>query len=84
MSRSGFLILCCACALVWPLAGVHAALTYLADQNLNGSELYTVPVDCPFYPMDLVQRLDQRIHFSSIWPPINAATAKAKATDKPT
>ncbi len=39
-----------------PLAGMHAAL-----QGCNCDWLLTVPVDCPFIPEDLVQRLAQAV-----------------------
>ena len=42
-----------------PLAGVHAALSFMADQGLKDAALFTAPVDSPFIPMDLVSRLNQ-------------------------
>lgn len=42
-----------------PLAGVHAALSFMADHNLEDASLFTAPVDSPFIPMDLVSRLSQ-------------------------
>ena len=42
-----------------PLAGVHAALSFMAEQRLSDAALFTVPVDSPFIPMNLVARLSQ-------------------------
>ena len=42
-----------------PLAGVHAALAFMAEQGMDNAALFTVPVDSPFIPMDLVSRLNQ-------------------------
>ncbi len=38
-----------------PLAGLHAALTYAAEEDFDG--VVTVPSDTPFLPRDLVVRL---------------------------
>ena len=41
-----------------PLAGLHAACVW-ATQNLpEARAIASVPVDCPFFPLDLVSRLD--------------------------
>src|SRR3974390_3069658 len=40
-----------------PLAGVRAALDWLAAQNLGIEWMVSVPGDCPFLPDDLVDRL---------------------------
>lgn len=41
-----------------PLAGLHAACVW-ATQNLPAARaIASVPVDCPFFPLDLVSRLD--------------------------
>lgn len=40
-----------------PLAGVHAALSHLVQAGLAEAELFTVPVDGPFIPIDFVDRL---------------------------
>ena len=51
-----------------PLAGVHAALSFMAEQRLSDAALFTVPVDSPFIPMNLVARLsqtDQPVGFAS-------------------
>ena len=41
-----------------PLAGLHAAFAW-AMQNLPAARaIASVPVDCPFFPLDLVSRLD--------------------------
>jgi molybdenum cofactor guanylyltransferase len=38
-----------------PLAGLHAALIYAAEENYDA--VVTVPSDCPFIPRDLVAKL---------------------------
>ena len=51
-----------------PLAGVHSALSFMAEQRLGDAVLFTVPVDSPFIPMNLVTRLsqaDQPVAFAS-------------------
>ncbi len=40
-----------------PLAGILAALTWVASLTPNVDAIVTVPVDAPFFPHDLVQRL---------------------------
>ena len=41
-----------------PLAGLHAACLW-ASRNLPAARaIASVPVDCPFFPLDLVRRLD--------------------------
>ena len=42
-----------------PLAGVHAALSYLVQKGLADAELFTVPVDGPFIPIDFVTRMQK-------------------------
>jgi molybdopterin-guanine dinucleotide biosynthesis protein A len=45
-----------------PLAGIHAGLAYMADSQANPpSHVAIVPVDAPFFPTDLVQRLEQAL-----------------------
>ena len=51
-----------------PLAGVHAALTQMKSSAAQDYSLFTVPVDSPFFPMDLVERLaggDQPVAFAA-------------------
>ncbi|ACI97890.1 molybdenum cofactor guanylyltransferase MobA [Rhodospirillum centenum] len=40
-----------------PLAGILAALDWIAAQGLDATHLVSVPTDCPFLPADLVARL---------------------------
>ncbi|MFC7331577.1 molybdenum cofactor guanylyltransferase MobA [Rhodocista pekingensis] len=40
-----------------PLAGILAALDWIAGQGLDAAHLVSVPTDCPFLPADLVARL---------------------------
>jgi molybdopterin-guanine dinucleotide biosynthesis protein A len=40
-----------------PLAGIHASLAYIADTASAATHVAIVPVDAPFFPPDLVERL---------------------------
>lgn len=41
-----------------PLAGIHAALAYFSEQADTATHVAIVPVDAPFFPLDLVARLE--------------------------
>jgi molybdenum cofactor guanylyltransferase len=45
-----------------PLAGLHAALLWAQSETPDARFLLTVPVDTPFLPRDLTQRLDEGLH----------------------
>ena len=40
-----------------PLAGLHAGIEWAKAETPNAEFIATVPVDCPFMPLDLVARL---------------------------
>lgn len=40
-----------------PLAGIHAALAHIRESGVAASHVAIVPVDAPFFPLDLVARL---------------------------
>ncbi|MEZ2127297.1 MULTISPECIES: molybdenum cofactor guanylyltransferase MobA [unclassified Sinorhizobium] len=40
-----------------PLAGVLAAMRYTAENHGNATHVATVPVDTPFFPLNLISRL---------------------------
>ena len=42
-----------------PLAGIHAALAWAAQEAGPSASVITVPVDAPFLPTDLVSRLEE-------------------------
>ncbi len=41
-----------------PLAGLHAACVWAIKNLPEARAIASVPVDCPFFPLDLVSRLD--------------------------
>jgi molybdopterin-guanine dinucleotide biosynthesis protein A len=45
-----------------PLAGLHAALLWALSETPDARFLLTVPVDTPFFPRDLTQRLAEGLH----------------------
>jgi molybdopterin-guanine dinucleotide biosynthesis protein A len=45
-----------------PLAGLHAALLWALSETPDARFLLTVPVDTPFLPRDLTQRLAEGLH----------------------
>jgi molybdopterin-guanine dinucleotide biosynthesis protein A len=45
-----------------PLAGLHAALLWAQSETPDARFLLTVPVDTPFLPRDLTQRLAEGLH----------------------
>ena len=44
-----------------PLAGIHAALAHIRDARPGASHVFVLPVDCPFFPRDIVRRLSEAI-----------------------
>lgn len=40
-----------------PLAGIHAALVHVQDASPEATHAFLLPVDCPFFPRDIVSRL---------------------------
>ena len=52
---------------VGPLAGIHAALYHCAKNknNLDSKLVITVPVDTPFVPLNLIEKLKNKIKLSS-------------------
>ncbi|WP_158548491.1 molybdenum cofactor guanylyltransferase [Parvularcula marina] len=41
-----------------PAAGLSAILSFVQENYPEADGFYTVPVDCPFFPEDLITRLD--------------------------
>lgn len=76
-----------------PLAGLHAAMVWAADNAPKARAIASVPVDCPFFPGDLVARLDAagapayarvadwRHQIFGIWPRDLASPLSARLTD---
>ena len=42
---------------VGPLAGIHAAISYVNEISKKKAVVVTVPVDTPFVPLDLISQL---------------------------
>jgi molybdopterin-guanine dinucleotide biosynthesis protein A len=41
-----------------PLAGIHASLAHIRDTGDSATHVAVVPVDAPFFPLDLIARLE--------------------------
>lgn len=76
-----------------PLAGLHAAMVWAEDNVPEAGAIASVPVDCPFFPRDLVAKLDAagppayacvadwRHQIFGLWPRDLASSLGARLTD---
>jgi len=44
-----------------PLAGIHASLAAISDAGIAATHVAVVPVDAPFFPPDLIARLESAL-----------------------
>ena len=59
-----------------PLAGLHAALLWAQSETPDARFLLTVPIDTPFLPRDLTQRLADGLHAADATSAIAASNGR--------
>ncbi len=47
---------------IGPLAGIHAALKYAQECDSNNKSVVTVPIDTPFMPLNLLDKLNNQLN----------------------